>query len=422
MLVGACGPAPRAPRADSADYVFPAPEGGEVRNDELQQLRRAWRSVLAGDWQDAERRYRRVLAARPGLAAAETGLAYARLRGGQTDAAAAGFEAVLARAPRYVPALTGAASAALRRGDADAAFALLQRVLETSPGDPVARARLGELKLQVTERRVGAARTALAAGNREQALAEYRRALEAAPELADLRLELAGVLEEGGQLREALALLEAGAAGDRALGHRRAELMLKAGEPARAVEAYRALLAADAKDARAQRGLLGAQQALELQRQPDEYRRIPGAARVTRADLAALVSVRIPALGRLQPRVTRVATDVTGSWARAHILRLLALDVLDVYPNHTFQPGATVRKGDLAAAVGRVLELLNVPARPGPAPRDMSPAHLQYAAVLRVLASGLMDVTAKGDFEPWRPVSGRDAVAVVEALARLAGS
>jgi hypothetical protein len=51
----------------------------------------------------------------------------------------------------------------------------------------------------------------------------------------------------------------------------------------------------------------------------------------------------------------------------------------------------------------------------------MSPAHLQYRAVVRVLASGLLDVTAAGDFEPWRPVSGKDAVAVVEGLARLVG-
>jgi hypothetical protein len=32
-----------------------------------------------------------------------------------------------------------------------------------------------------------------------------------------------------------------------------------------------------------------------------------------------------------------------------------------------------------------------------------------------------MDVTPSGAFEPWRPVSGREAADVVDALARLTG-
>jgi hypothetical protein len=32
-----------------------------------------------------------------------------------------------------------------------------------------------------------------------------------------------------------------------------------------------------------------------------------------------------------------------------------------------------------------------------------------------------MDLTAAGGFEPWRPVSGREALDVIEALARLVG-
>jgi hypothetical protein len=92
-----------------------------------------------------------------------------------------------------------------------------------------------------------------------------------------------------------------------------------------------------------------------------------------------------------------------------------------VYPNHTFQPGALVRRGDLAYTVGRVLDLLNVPARPGPLLKDMSPANLYYQAATRAVAAGLMDVTPDGAFEPWRLVSGKDATAVIEALARLVG-
>ena len=39
----------------------------------------------------------------------------------------------------------------------------------------------------------------------------------------------------------------------------------------------------------------------------------------------------------------------------------------------------------------------------------------------RVIAAGLMDLTPAGGFEAWRPVSGPEAVAVVEELVRLVG-
>jgi hypothetical protein len=116
-----------------------------------------------------------------------------------------------------------------------------------------------------------------------------------------------------------------------------------------------------------------------------------------------------------------VAVDISGSWAREHILRVLALGLMDVYPNHTFQPGALVRRGDLASAVARLLDLLGSPPAPAPALSDMSRANLFYPAAARVVAAGLMDVTASGAFEPWRPVSGRDAAELLEALARRGG-
>jgi hypothetical protein len=51
----------------------------------------------------------------------------------------------------------------------------------------------------------------------------------------------------------------------------------------------------------------------------------------------------------------------------------------------------------------------------------MSPSHLDYDVVVRVLGAGLMGLTASGAFEPWRPVSGNEAIEVVDAVARLAG-
>jgi hypothetical protein len=152
---------------------------------------------------------------------------------------------------------------------------------------------------------------------------------------------------------------------------------------------------------------------------PEEYRRIPTAPRVTRADLAALLARRVAPLRRTGPGEPRVAVDIGGSWAREPIAAVLALDVMDVYPNHTFQPGAMVRRVDLARAAARVLDRLRWPRAAAPMPSDMPSSHLDYEAVERVLGAGVMSLSADGAFEPWRSVSGREAIDVVDAVARL---
>jgi len=214
---------------------------------------------------------------------------------------------------------------------------------------------------------------------------------------------------------------EADPSGDRQVALRRAGLLMGQQEFARAEEVYRSLLVRDPADEAARAGEKGARESLELLAMPEEYRRIPEAPRVTRADLAALVAVRVGALRRAGPGEPRVAVDIGGSWAREYIARVLALGIMEPYPNHTFQPGATVRRVDLARAASRTLDLLGFSRGEAPAPTDMSRSHLDFEAVDRALAAGLMGLSASGAFEPWRPVSGSEAIEVVDGVARIVG-
>ena len=368
FFVSACAPrvAPRVPEGE--DYVRPAPVAGEVSAAEGRELDEAWRKVQAGDSAAAARAYERLLARHPGLVPAETGLAYARLRAGRLAEAAHLFASVLERRPDYVPALVGAGSAAFRTGDKGGALADYRRALEVEPSDPLVRKRVGGLKLEVAERHIAAAQAARAADDPAAAAVAYAAALEAAPELATVRLDLAELLVERGDVSGAVAALEADPSGDRQVSLRLGTLLLRDGrsEDARAV--YQRLLARDPADAEASRGVRAAQEALDFAAQPEEYRRIADASRVSRADFAALLAVKVSALTRLAISAPTVAVDISASWARAHIATVLGLGIMDVYPNHTFQPGATMRRGDVARAVARVLDWLGC-ARERPAPR-----------------------------------------------------
>jgi tetratricopeptide (TPR) repeat protein len=410
-----------APIPEGIDLVYPALAPGTLVGGQGRQFQKAWEAVLAGDTGKAIRGFEELRRKRPGVVAIEAGLGYARLRRGDLEGAARGFEAAVLREPRYLPALVGAGATARRRGQGDKALDFYRRAAEAAPDDVVARRRFTEVKLQLTERHVGAAALARQRGDETLALVEYRAALAAAPELADVRIELANLLLKTGDRSGAVAVLEADPSGERHVLLALGELLASQKEYARALEAFRKILLKSPQDGEVKARANELRRDWELQQMPEEYRRIPQAPRVTRADLAALIDSKVTALHRLPEREPHVATDISGSWARGHILRVLSLEILDVYPNHTFQPGAIVRRGELAAALGKVLDLLGFPTRDTPVLKDMSPTNLLYPGATRVVAAGLMDVTPEGSFEPWRVVSGSDTWALVEALARLVG-
>jgi Flp pilus assembly protein TadD len=424
LLAAACATAPLRPTItpETEEFVYPRWSPGEVRPKEAGEIERAWHEILAGQSVEAERRLRKVLAESPGLLPAETALAYARVRGGDNEDAARRFAAVLEHRPSDLSALVGHAIALSRAGDHEGALAAYNRAAAVDPASDSIRRRRGELRLSVTESRVSSARSAAQEGDLERAIAQYQLVLQSAPELAAVRLELASLLVGRGQMDAAIALLEADPSGDRQVLMRLAELAVQSGANERALDVYRRVLQADPQDEEALAAARRIRESVEAQEMPDEYRRIVDAPAITRADLAALMMVKVRRLAQAPLGPGKVAIDISGSWARDHIIRALALDLMTVYPNHTFQPGAMVRRGDLARAVARALDVLQYPAGAAPRLTDMSSNNVVYYPAARVVAAGLMDLTEEGAFVPWRPVSGREATDVIEGLVRLVGN
>ena len=162
---------------------------------------------------------------------------------------------------------------------------------------------------------------------------------------------------------------------------------------------------------------------------PPQFQTIEGAPSITRAELAALVGVRLGDLLKRAPFTTAaVITDSRGHWASPWILAVTRAGVMEVYPNHTFQPSAAVRRADLAAVASRVLSLIAAEQpRLGESWRtvrrrlpDVSPGHLSYPAVSLAVEAGVMDPLPDGSFQLTRPVTGAEALASVRRLEDLA--
>ncbi len=164
---------------------------------------------------------------------------------------------------------------------------------------------------------------------------------------------------------------------------------------------------------------------------PSEYREIEAAPAMTRAQLAALLAVRLDDVIAKAGRVSAVViTDTRGHWAAPYILSVTRAGVMEVYPNHTFQPNATVRRVDLAQAASRILELIaswnpqlaaawrDARSRKFP---DLGPRHLNYPAAALAVEAGVMPTLDDGSFQLTRPVTGVEAVAAVDKLQELLG-
>ena len=389
----------------------------------------AWRYLQGDDLGNAEREFAAAVKTSPGLYPAETGAAYVELARREYDGAIARFDASLTVDPKYVPALVGRGQALLGASREDEALAAFEAALAVDASLADVRRRVDVLRFRSAQEVVESARSAAAAGRLDASRDAYRRALEGSPDSAFLHRELGIVERRRGDIDAALVELNRAYELDPAdvtslvqLG----ELFEEKGDYLAAGEAYRKAAEVEPSEALTRR-IADAAEKERLARLPEEFHAIPKAEEITRGDLAALIGIHLEHLLDDAPLRQVVMTDVRSHWAAPWVTEVAEAGVLDPFPNHTFQPDARVRRGDLAAAVSRLLMLV---ARDDPERRDawtkarpkiadMSPGHLSYPAVAVAVASGVMPLLEGERFAVTRPVTGAEASDVIARVADL---
>lgn len=414
-------PAPGAPRYP--DFVYPVPLAGaaDPRVDARHQT--AWGRLQAGDLKLAEAEFAGIAARHPGYYPAAVGWGYALVAAGRGKEALARFDRAIRLAPRYAPALAGRAEALFAEGRRDEALAGFEAALASDSTLDELRRRIDVLRFSNVSERIAAARQAENAGRLDEAWRAYEAALAASPDSAFLHRDF-GLLE---LRRRDLASAERHLTRAAALDPSDAGTRLGLADLFEAREDWAAATAElerahelDRSESVARR-LERARAREATRRLPAEYAAIATAPQVTRGDLAALLGVRLGAvLDAARGRTGVVATDVRGHWASTWILGVIRAGVMDIYPNHAFQPRSAVRRADLAQAVSRVLGLARPPSAPPrsrPAIADVGPDHLRYGDVAAAVAAGVMTLDG-GLFRPSRVVTGAEALDVIGRLER----
>jgi tetratricopeptide (TPR) repeat protein len=432
VVISAC--APKAPPVVAGapkhpDFMFPIVPPGAAA-EQASRVDRGWMYLQLDDFRNAEREFATALKQQPSFHPAEAGLAYLALARGNEKDAATRFERALAAEPAYVPALVGRGQALLELDRAGDALASFEAALAKDTSLTDLRSRVDVLRFRATQDMLARAKAAAEARRWEEAKAAYQQAIAASPESAFLYRDLANVERQAGQLADALEhyrrAVQLDATDSKSLAAI-GDVLEKQGDELGALAAYERTAAIEPADVPA--GAIARLRAsLALAKLPEEYRAIPGESSLTRAQIAALVGVRLePLLARAQPQQV-IITDLRGNWAQQWITPVVRSGVMETLPNYEFEPSRRVRRGELANTVSRLLSLIGVfkpeLAKKWQATRvainDVPSTHLSYPAVSMAVASGVMPL-ANGNFEVLRPVTGAEAMEIIgrlEALAR----
>ncbi len=437
LAVAGAGCAPRVPVVATPafpDFIYPAPPAAYASSPLAARQRDAWAFLQSGDLGRAEERFSSLLEEDEAFFPASAGLGWVLLARGRENEALGQFDAALNRTAGYVPALAGRGEALLATGALSAALASFEAALAADPGLERLLRVAGELRLRVMTERLADARTAAEEGRLEDAVSAYGDVIAASPDSGFLYVERARVMARAGDADAALEEVRRASGldpNDVEAIRLEGELLETLGDLDAALDAFRRAEAI-APDAATADGLARIIAALRREALPPEYSRIPGSARVTRGDLAALVGVELPDLldEASAGRATPILIDTRDHWANRWIVPVAQAGVMPAEAGNRFEPERNVRRGDLADVVGAVLALI-ADVDPGaaavwqgarPSFRDMGEGHLNYDGAARAVAAGVL-ATIEGDrFEPTRPVSGADAIDAIGRLGRLAAS
>jgi tetratricopeptide (TPR) repeat protein len=387
----------------------------------------AWRRLQSGDLRGANRDFAALFKQQPTLYPAETGLGFVELAERDFKDAVTRFSSVLAREGKYIPALVGLAEAHIGLNNDGQAVVALERVLAIDPKREAARSRLELLRFRMVQELIDEGRRARQANRLDAAEQAFEQALSVSPastlilrELAHVELQAGRAEDAESHVRQAVKLDAGDAEGHAALGN----VLEARGRFREAAASYRRAVSLDDRpDWRTKVSELS--EKADMAALPREFGNLQPTASITRAHVAAYVGVRLGTLIEAAPRrAVAVATDVGRHWASPWILPVTRAGIMNVYPNHTFQPASVVRRGDLAQVTAQLIALA-VPAQSkelaawrAARPRfaDLPSSNVFYQAAAHAVAAGVMSADAAGNFRSTQPATGAD---LTDAIARI---
>jgi tetratricopeptide (TPR) repeat protein len=329
--------------------------------------------------------------------------------------------------PGLVVAHLGLGQLYLKSGQDEAAFNAFLEVLKREPDNAFALRESEVLRSRLVESHLALAEASAAAGDREKAKEAYLRILDLSPKLGEAHLALARLYLLEKDTQSALFHLRTASANDpkdAAILQEYARALEQANQLGRSLDAYERFLALDPQNNAVRERLEALKAKLGVVELPSQYGGIPELEAVAKEDLAALIAVKFREIVDDDPPKPPVIVDIATSWASRFIVKVAALEIMEVYANHTFQPRKQMTRGEMAAALVRLIGILQkkgikVVAQIPPERiriSDVPPEHLRYGPIVQIVSYQVMGLGPDRTFRPEQTITGSETIRNLDLL------
>jgi tetratricopeptide (TPR) repeat protein len=315
-------------------------------------------------------------------------------------------------------------------GRDDSAYNAFLEVLKRDPENAYARREADNIAALLTDTYLAEGRSAAATGANENATEAFLKVLHYSPRLEEAHLALARLFRKEKNIPSALFHLRTASANNpksQAVLLEYAQTLEEAKSLGPSMEAYERLLALDPQNKAVRERLEALKVKLGVVELPSQFAEIPALEAVAKEDVAALIAVKFREVVDDNPPRPPILVDITTSWASRYIVKVAALDIMEVYSNHTFEPRHPVTRGEMADTLARLISVLRkrgvkIVAQIPPERiqiSDVPPEHLNFRAIVEAVSTQVMDLGADRTFRPDQTVTGPEAVGIFDLLLSL---
>lgn len=384
----------------------------------------AWNNLKQGKAAKAEKILTKLGSANPFYYA---GLGYAALLLENLPLAEQNFEQAVRERQDMALAHLGLGQVYQKAGKEEQAYNEYLEVLKRDTENAWASKESEAIRTKMTAELLKEGKAYADAGDKEKGKESYLKALHYSPKSQEAYLALARIYREETNYQNSLFHLRTANANDpknKTILRDYADTLYLAEQFPRSLDIYERLLELDPQNKQVKDRIDLLKNKLGIVEIPSQYNNIGASEAVTKEDLAALIGVKLrDVLGETSPKPP-VIVDITTSWAARFILKTTALEIMDVYSNHTFQPKKIMTRAEIAETLVRLVSLLR---KNGykiveqiPIDRiqilDVSPEHFSFQAIAQVISIELMTLAPDRTFRPELGLSGREAIKTLEIL------
>lgn len=358
------------------------------------------------------------------------GLGYASLLLNKIPESEMCFKEALKIYPQMALVRLGLAQAYQKTGRDDPAFVEFREVLKIEPDNLWAKQAYQSLKIRKTKETINQAKAYLDQKETEKSKGAFLKALYYSPQSTEAHLALAEIYRKENNFKNALVHLKSAYLSEpknKKILKIYGETLFKAEDYPRSLDIYEKLLDWEPKNKKIKNQIQTIKNRLGIFELPSQYNSIPASEAISREEIAALLAVKFKDFLEETAVKPPIIIDIATSWASKYILKTTSLAILDVYPNHTFQPKKIVTRAEIAEILFRLINCLKregfkfIKQIPPEKIRisDVSPQNYYYLPILQIVSYDIMGLSANRAFDPDLPISGQESIKLLNIILTL---